>query len=109
MAISVMLMGDSGAAPETVFSTTVNKIVEFLVEEWCHVPPIDFQTLRICAIVHRSGSGSWWPYALLRQFMFRFPLFWQFSVDQESCKQTETDRQTLQQTSFKLEKKTVTE
>ena len=54
MAISVTrsqpnwtLMGDSGAAPETAFSTTINKkrIMEFLMEEWCCFPPIEFQTL----------------------------------------------------------------
>ena len=36
-------MGDSGAAPET--PSTKHQMMEFLVEEWSHIPPIEFQTL----------------------------------------------------------------
>ena len=33
--------------PETEFYITIKKhqIMEFLVEEWCHIHPIEFQTL----------------------------------------------------------------
>jgi hypothetical protein len=40
-------MGDSRAAPETAFSTTINKTSDdgIVMEEGCHLPPIVFQTL----------------------------------------------------------------
>ena len=40
-------MGDSGAVPETVFPppSTKHQIMEFIMEEWCRLPPIEFQTL----------------------------------------------------------------
>ena len=36
-------MGDSGAATET--PSTKHQIIECFDEEWCHIPPIEFQTL----------------------------------------------------------------
>ena len=44
---NLTLMGDSGAVPETAFSTIINKhqIIEFLRKEWCPFPPMEFQTL----------------------------------------------------------------
>jgi hypothetical protein len=40
-------MGDSEAAPETAFPppSTRQQMMEFLVVEWCHILPIEFQTL----------------------------------------------------------------
>ena len=43
---NLTLMGDSGPVPES-FPPPLTKpqMMEFLVEEWCRVPPIEFQTL----------------------------------------------------------------
>jgi hypothetical protein len=39
-------MGDSGVVPATAFSPQSTKQqMEFLVEEWCCMPPTKFQTL----------------------------------------------------------------
>ena len=32
--------------------STKQQMIEFIVEEWCRIPPIDFQTLRNYAEVH---------------------------------------------------------
>ena len=57
-------MGDPGAEPETVFllsPLTKHQIMEFIVEEWCRIPPIEFQPLvesmprSIEAVLARGG------------------------------------------------------
>ena len=75
-----ILMGDSGAAPETVFSTTINQTPNYGI---LHVRMVLHPSNRvpdncsIYAMVHWSCSGLWWPNALLRHFMLVFPLFCQ--------------------------------
>jgi hypothetical protein len=61
------LMGNSGAAPETAFSTNINKIPNDVIS--CgrmvsHPSNIIPETCRICAKVHWSCSGSWWSNTL---------------------------------------------
>ena len=77
------LMGDSGAAPETAFSSTIiNKTLNYgiVVEEWCHIFPIEFQTIvesmprYIDAVMAHGGPH------LLGSFMLAFPLLWQLPV-----------------------------
>jgi hypothetical protein len=55
------LMGDSGAAPETVFSTTINKTPNYGISCWrmvFHTSNSVPDTCRFYAIVHWSSSGS---------------------------------------------------
>ena len=78
-----ILMGDSGVAMGQRFPppSTKHQMMEILVEEWCRIPPIEFQTLvESMPKVLWSRSGLWWPNALLKHFMLVFPLFWQLPV-----------------------------
>ena len=72
------LMGDSGATPETVFSTIINKTTNYGISHgrmMSHPSDRIPDTCRIYARVHWRRSGSWWPNALLRHFMLVFPWF----------------------------------
>ena len=57
--------------------STEHQIMEFLLEEWCRIPPIEFQTLvesmPMCTEAALANT-------LLRQFMLVFPLFRQLPV-----------------------------
>ena len=74
------LMGDSGAVPETVFSTTINKTPNYGISHGrmvSHPSNRDPDTCRIYAKVDWSFSGSLcWPNALLRHAMLVFPSLW---------------------------------
>ena len=87
MAISVTrsqpngtIMGDSGAQLVPPPSTK-HQMMTFLVEEWCRIPPVGFQTLvesmPRCfeAVLPRSG-----PNAPLRHVMLVLTLFWHLPV-----------------------------
>jgi hypothetical protein len=43
-------------------------MMEFLVEQWCHIPPIEFQTL-VEYMPRRIAAVLWWPNALLRHYV----------------------------------------
>ena len=56
--------------------------MECLVEEWCRIPPTDFQTLveSIPRCIQAVLFGSWWPQRPTNTLMLVFPLFWQLPV-----------------------------
>ena len=77
-------MGDSGAAPETAFSITINKTPHYDISCGRMVSYLSNRvpdTCRIYAKVHWNWSDSWCP-PPLRHFMLVFPLFWQLPVAQ---------------------------
>ena len=73
-------MGYSGAAPETAFSNTINKTLNYGISCGRMVSHLSNRvpdTCRIYVKEHWSCSCSCWPNNQLRHFMLVFPLFWQ--------------------------------